>query len=199
MKNNSLLKDEIPFTQFPSLYSVALTLSPYILLALTASWLSLSLYMLAARLLYFCWASVVWQLWDLKNELALALPASQDSQNISTSSCCPTPPPSCICLSCCHVQLVSRLVDLMKVRWTPRDLQSHSESHMSRVELSLSPVNPAAVDTDEDAVGDRSPGRVLCPAIKTHFVTLSRPESLEYLHDVSLGGSRHLHCVPGDL
>ena len=115
-----------------------LTLSPYILLAFTASWLSLSLYMLAARLLYFCWASVVWQLWDLKNELALALPASQNSQNISTSSSCPTPPPSCICLSCCHVQFVSRLVDLMKVRWTPRDLQSHSESHMSRVELSLS-------------------------------------------------------------
>ena len=60
-------------------------------------------------------------------------------------------------------------------------------------------MNPAAVDTDEDAVGDRSPGRVLGSAIKTHFITLSRPESLEYLHDVSLGGSRHLHSFPGDL
>ena len=51
------------------------TLSPYILMALTASWLSLSLYMLAARLLYFCWASVVWQLCDLKNVPARAFPA----------------------------------------------------------------------------------------------------------------------------
>ena len=51
-----------------------ITLSPYILMALTASWLSLSLYMLAARLLYFCWASVVLQLCDLKNVPARALP-----------------------------------------------------------------------------------------------------------------------------
>lgn len=37
-------------------------------------------------------------------------------------------PPTCIALSCSHVQLVSSCVDRIKVTWTPRDLWTAEQS-----------------------------------------------------------------------
>ena len=52
-------------------------------------------------------------------------------------------------------------------------------------------MDPTAVDTNKDPVGYRGPGGVLGAAIEADFVALGRPESLEYLRDISLGWARH--------
>ena len=58
---------------------------------------------------------------------------------------------------------------------------------------SFKPVDSTAVNANKDAVGDTGPCRVLCSTVKTDFIALSRPQSLEYLHDIRLRRPRH--CV----
>jgi len=51
------------------------------------------------------------------------------------------------------------------------------------------PVNTTAVNADEDAVGDGGPGGVLCTTVIATFISRSRAESFEDLHDVILSRS----------
>ena len=54
-------------------------------------------------------------------------------------------------------------------------------------------MDSTAVNANKDAIGDTGPCRVLCSTVKTDFIALSRPQSLEYLHDIRLRRPRH--CV----
>jgi len=51
------------------------------------------------------------------------------------------------------------------------------------------PVNPTAVNTDEDTIGDGGPGGVLGATIITYLVGRNCPQSFEYLHYVTFSGT----------
>ena len=55
----------------------------------------------------------------------------------------------------------------------------------------LLPVYSRAVDTEEDAIGDRGPGRVLGSTVKAQLVGTDGPQSLEHQGNLMLCGISH--------
>lgn len=59
-------------------------------------------------------------------------------------------PPSCICLNCIHVQLVSSWVERTKVKWTPKPLWTAEQSmHIKTPYVTLAQVGFLALQSKQ--------------------------------------------------